>query len=149
MITYHKYHCVGFLCSQVDIDTGQTSLSGTYHKYHCVGFLCSQVDIDTGRTSSGTGRCGHSPWSSRMLTQPCPSVELWTRLRVTINTSGDGVAQWLERRTQDPKARGSNPVRSTRNICKFFRVKNVVLPRCRCAEPPCVYARTIMITYAR
>ena len=43
----------------------------------------------------------------------------------------DGVAQLVERQAQDPKDRGSNPVRSTRKTCEFFRVKNVVLTRCR------------------
>ena len=55
----------------------------------------------------------------------------------------DMVAQLVECRTQDPKEEGSNPVRSTRKICEFFRVKNV-LTRCQCAQPPCVYARTRM-----
>ena len=50
-----------------------------------------------------------------------------------------GVAQWLERRAQGPKDRGSNPGRSTRQICELFRVRNVVLTRCRCAQPPRVY----------
>ena len=50
--------------------------------------------------------------------------------------SGDGVAQWVERRTRDPKTRGSNPVKSTRKMCAIFRVKNVVLTRCRCAQTP-------------
>ena len=39
---------------------------------------------------------------------------------------GDVVAQWVECRPRDPmdpSTRGSNPVRSTRNICEFFRVK--------------------------
>ena len=62
---------------------------------------------------------------------------------------GDEVAQWVERRTRDPKDQGSNPVGSTRKNCEFFRVKNVVLTGCRCALPPCVYARTRMTTYAR
>ena len=55
----------------------------------------------------------------------------------TCPTRGDGVAQLVERRTRDPKDRGSNPVSSTRKKCEFFRVKNVVLTPCRC-----VYART-------
>ena len=85
---------------------------------------------------------------------------------------GDGLAQWLERWTADPKVEGSNPVWSTRktlcvwpvltkrvaqrriNACyrwrsegqsptsaEFFQVKTVVLTRCRCSQPPCVYAR--------
>ena len=32
---------------------------------------------------------------------------------------------------------------------ELFRVKTVVLTRCRCTQPPCVYAHTRMITYAR
>ena len=32
---------------------------------------------------------------------------------------GDGLAQWLERWTGDPKVRGSNPVRSTRKMLSF------------------------------
>ena len=70
-----------------------------------------------------------------------------------ITTRGDGLAQWLERWTGDPKVEGSNPVRSTRlkkqhdlrlwdSAAEFFRVKKVVLTHCRCAKPPCVYART-------
>ena len=64
--------------------------------------------------------------------------------------TGDRVAQWVERRTQYPKDRGSNPIRSPRKICEFLRVRNVVLTRCQCAQPPppCVYACTRMITYA-
>ena len=30
---------------------------------------------------------------------------------------------------------------------QFFRVKKVMLARCRCAQPPCVYARTRMVLY--
>ena len=55
---------------------------------------------------------------------------------------GGGVVQFSERRTRDPKTRGSNPVRSTRKKkWEFVRVKNVVLTRCRCAQPPCVCIR--------
>ena len=52
---------------------------------------------------------------------------------------GDGLAQWLERWTEYPKVEGSNPVRSTRNLFEFVRVKKFVLIRCRCAQPPVVY----------
>ena len=31
-------------------------------------------------------------------------------------------------------------------MCQFFRVKNVVLTRCQCAQLPCVYAHTRMIS---
>ena len=53
-----------------------------------------------------------------------------------------GVSQLVECWTQDPKIRGLNPVRSTRIICEFFQVKNVVLTRCWCAQPLCVYMHT-------
>ena len=64
---------------------------------------------------------------------------------------GDGVAQSVERRTRDPKTGGSNPVRvrrSTRKNCDIFFRKNVVLIRCRCAQPRCAHARVRMIMYA-
>ena len=35
------------------------------------------------------------------------------------------------------------------NLWEFFRVRNVVLTRFRCAQPLCVYACIRMITYAR
>ena len=46
---------------------------------------------------------------------------------------GHGGAQLVERR-----ATGSNPVRSTITKIKkdIFLVKNIVLTRCRCAQPP-------------
>ena len=46
---------------------------------------------------------------------------------------GDGVAQLVERRIQDSMTRDSNPVRSTRKTCEFFRVKTVELTRSQCA----------------
>ena len=58
---------------------------------------------------------------------------------------GGGLVHLVEGRTRDPKTGGSNPacVMSTRKISEsFFRVKNVVLTRCRCAPPPRVYTRT-------
>ena len=42
---------------------------------------------------------------------------------------GDGEAQWVERRPQDPMdsmTRGLNPVRYTRKNWEVFRVKNIV-----------------------
>ena len=62
---------------------------------------------------------------------------------------GGGVAELVEHRTQNPKDEGSNPAQSARKMYEFFRVTNVLLTRCRCAQPPCVYARTRTITYAR
>ena len=65
----------------------------------------------------------------------------WPQPRLTRVTGGGG-AQLVERRTRYSKTRGSNPVRSTRQICEgqFFRVKIVVLTR-RCAQPPAVCIR--------
>ena len=37
-------------------------------------------------------------------------------LDTRVLNGGDGVAQWVERRTQDPKDRGWNPISSTRKI---------------------------------
>ena len=66
---------------------------------------------------------------------------------------GDGVAQLVERLPQDPMdsmTGSSKPVRSAIQTMWFcFRVKNVALTRCRCAQPPCVYTRIKMITYTR
>ena len=53
---------------------------------------------------------------------------------------GDWVAQWLQHRTQGPKDEGSNPVRSTGANSELCQVKNVVLTRRRCVQPPCVCA---------
>ena len=59
---------------------------------------------------------------------------------------GDGVGHLVQRRTQDPKDQGSNPVRSTGKMCEFVQVKIVVLTRCRRAQTPCtdiyIYIRT-------
>ena len=63
-----------------------------------------------------------------------------------------GVNQLVERRPQDrmdSMTRGSNPILSTRKSCEFFRVEDVVPSHCKCVQPPCVYARIRMITYAR
>ena len=51
----------------------------------------------------------------------------------------DVLTQWLEHGTGDPKVEGSNPVRRTRKICEFFRVKNVALTRSQLCPTPCVY----------
>ena len=42
------------------------------------------------------------------------------RLVEVVLNWGDGVAQMVERRTQDPETRGSNPVRCKRNSCESF-----------------------------
>ena len=54
-----------------------------------------------------------------------------------MKQGGDGLAQWLESWTADPKVKRSNLARSTRKT-EFFQVKKVVLTRCRCAQT-CVY----------
>ena len=62
---------------------------------------------------------------------------------------GDGLAQWLEHWTGNPKVEGSNPIRGTRKT-EFFQVKKVVLTRCQCVQPLCVHARIwkTVCTYA-
>ena len=93
------------------------------------------------------GQC-HFAFSVQHKCSP-PSHVFTTALHMA--TWGDAVAQLVERRTRDPKDQGSNPVSSTRKNCvppPPPGVKNVVLTRCRCAQPLCVYARTRMIMYA-
>ena len=67
-----------------------------------------------------------------------------------MDAGGDSL---VERRTRDPKTRGSNPIRSTRKICDSFSESKwkppCVLTLCRCVQPHCVYARIRMIAYAR
>ena len=72
-------------------------------------------------------------------THACKHPQTHTRTHIQMQVRhththkrGDGVAQLVQRRTRDPKDWGSNPVRSTRNICQFFRVKTVQL-LCRLA----------------
>ena len=47
------------------------------------------------------------------------SMKYSTRFSPHIRLVGDGVAQLVERWTRNPKDWGSNPVRSTGNICEF------------------------------
>ena len=49
---------------------------------------------------------------------------------------GDGVAQWVGHSDSRSNDRRFDParVRSTRTVCEFFRVKNVVLTSCRCVS---------------
>ena len=61
---------------------------------------------------------------------------------------GDGLAQWLERWTGDPKVEGSNPVRSTRKTSSVFESKKGCadsLPNPRVY----LYARIRKTMYAR
>ena len=72
-----------------------------------------------------------------------------------LRVYGVGSIQLVGRRTRDyltSVTLSSNPVKKedNKNNCEFFRVKNVVLTRCRCVRPPCAYAgiRTIIFIYA-
>ena len=64
---------------------------------------------------------------------------------------GDGVVQFVKRRTQDPtpevRTRSASGAQETCVI--LFPSQNVVLTRCQCAQPPCVHAGIRMITHAR
>ena len=81
---------------------------------------------------------GEKPWQRVWLGRCLVSEPTLSLLR------GNGVAQLVEHRIRDPKNGGSNPICVMRltKICEFFRVKNVVLTRCRCAQPPSVCTRT-------
>ena len=118
------------------------------HIFFFIGdFFPSVFPMSIGRCRTSHLR-GPTRWTSGGATEDRRRHSGWTA-DVAL-TTGDGVAQLVERRTRDPKDRGSNPVRGTRKNCEFFRVRNIVLTRCRCVQPPCVYAHTRMITgYAR
>ena len=64
-----------------------------------------------------------------------------------------GVAQLIERQPQDQMdsmTQGSNLVSTRTNCDFFFRVKNVVLTRRRCAQPPvCIYTCTRSHTHVK
>ena len=55
---------------------------------------------------------------------------------------GDVVAQSVARRTQDPKTEVRTPSGAQEKLVRVFQVKNVLLARRRCAQPPCVYVLT-------
>ena len=54
-------------------------------------------------------------------------------LKTDITLRGDGLAQWLERWTGDPKVEGSNPVRSQEGCADSLSV---------CPTPVCIRAHT-------
>ena len=60
---------------------------------------------------------------------------------ICLSTWGNGVAQLVERWTQDFWHTSVTRVQTLRQTCEFFWVKNVVLTPCQCAQPLCVYAR--------
>ena len=84
--------------------------------------------------------------------QPESNSKPWTSQTKIVNRkSNHGVTGWLsgylERWTGDPKVEGLNPVRSTRKT-EFFWVKKIVLTRCLCAQPLCVYKHIRKTIYA-
>ena len=87
--------------------------------------------------------CGHLVWPL--------SFSLWYAWRrwvgplldectwcIFLTEWGDVVAQLVERQTPDRKDEGSNPVRSTRNNCEFFRVKKCADLLSVCPTPVCI-----------
>ena len=68
--------------------------------------------------------------------------------RTTSTMTDDGVAQWVERRTWDPKDEGTNPGWSTRKMWVFPSQKCSADSLSVCPTPVCVHARTRMINYA-
>ena len=63
-----------------------------------------------------------------------------------LNVRARSIGRELDGRSKDPRF---EPCQKHKKICwEFLQVKNVVLNRCRCAQPLCVYTRIRMITYA-
>ena len=64
---------------------------------------------------------------------------------------GGSVGRVSDSRSKDPKDRRFEPYlcqAHNTNLSEIFRVKDVLLTRCRCAQTPCIYARTRIIKYA-
>ena len=53
----------------------------------------------------------------------CPNIVCYCI--IFKHVGGDGLAQWLERWTEDPKVDGSIPVRSTRKTLSFSESKRL------------------------
>ena len=62
---------------------------------------------------------------------------------------GDGVAQLVEHRLAIQRPEVRTPSGAQETIVRVFPSQNVVLTRCRCAQPLCVYARTRMMNHVR
>ena len=79
------------------------SVTGFIPKVMMVAGCLPRVVMVTGFLPKIVMVTGYLPWASALHSE-------WS----------DRVAQLLERRIQDPKSRGSNPVRSTRKNCESF-----------------------------
>ena len=55
------------------------------------------------------------------------------------SAKGDGVAQWVERRTRDPENQGSYPVRSTSKNCESFSESKMLCCLVVCVLSPRVH----------
>ena len=70
-------------------------------------------------------------------------VRVWLRM----GWRGGSVGRASDSRSKDPRFKPCQEHK--KKLWELFRAKNVVLTRCRCAQPACVYARVRMITYVR
>ena len=120
------------------------SKGSTYHTVHIKG---KHTLTDTDR-HSGTYV---SPQSQHTRdTKSCTITFVHNglnKLSHVYSKRGDGLAQWLEIQ----RSKVQIPSGAHENNVEFFRVKKVVLTRCRCAQPPvCIaYARIRKTMHAR
>ena len=61
---------------------------------------------------------------------------------------GGSVGIASDSRSKDPRFEPRLRQEHKKNVWDFFRVKNTVLTRCRCAQPPCAYRRMRLIMYS-
>ena len=88
----------------------------SWFSWYTTSFLkCQIVDGFACEPDSRSGLRGHETFRVALpVTSFTLSFGNWPH-------RGDGVAQWVERRTREPKNRGSNPVRSTiKNIVRVY-----------------------------
>ena len=76
-----------------------------------------------GLQSSPEEADGYNILDSVLFVPPLCQVACSVGLKLLVR--GDGLAQWLERWTEDPKVEGSNPVRSTRKTLSFSESKRL------------------------